>query len=51
MTVYRLVMKDKIEEKIIKMHENKKKLALSLLSGSDRSASLNEDELLQWITR
>ncbi|WP_053332470.1 DEAD/DEAH box helicase [Candidatus Jidaibacter acanthamoebae] len=50
-TVYRLVMKDTIEEKIIKMHENKRELALSLLSGSDRSASLNEDELLQWITR
>ena len=44
--VYRLVMKHSIEEKIISMHKNKRDLAIGLLSGSDKSISLTEKELL-----
>ncbi len=45
-TVYRIVTTNTIEEKIIKMHESKRDLADSLLSGGDVSARLNADELL-----
>ena len=45
-TVYRLVMKNSIEEKIIKLHQNKRNLANDLLSGSDVSGKLTEEELL-----
>ena len=48
-TIYRLVMKYSIEEKILKMHQDKRELAISLLSDSDKSASLNESDLLELI--
>ena len=48
-TVYRLVAADTIEEKILKLHEQKRDLADSLLSGADMSAKLNADELLALI--
>ena len=48
-TVYRIVTTNTIEEKIIKMHESKRDLADSLLSGADISARLNADELLALI--
>ncbi len=49
-TIYRLVMKYSIEEKILKMHHDKRDLAISLLSDSDKSASLNQNDLLELIT-
>ena len=49
-TIYRLVMKHSIEEKILKMHHDKRDLAISLLSDSDKSASLNQNDLLELIT-
>ena len=50
-TIYRLVMKYSIEEKILKMHHDKRELAISLLSDTDKSASLNESDLLALITQ
>lgn len=48
-TVYRLVAGGTIEEKILKLHEHKRDLADSLLSGADVSTKLSADELLAMI--
>ncbi|MFH2122211.1 MAG: DEAD/DEAH box helicase [Pseudomonadota bacterium] len=45
-TVYRLVMKGSIEEKIVALHKDKRDLADSLLDGADASGKLNAGELL-----
>ncbi len=45
-TVYRLVMKNSIEEKIVDLHATKRDLADSLLEGADMSGKLSADELL-----
>ncbi len=45
-TVYRLVMQDSIEEKIVDLHATKRDLAESLLEGADVSGKLSGDELL-----
>ena len=47
-TVYKLIMKGTIEEKIVELQESKKKLADDILGGENISAaSFNRDELLQ----
>ncbi|MCB2181854.1 MAG: DEAD/DEAH box helicase [Desulfobulbaceae bacterium] len=46
-TVYRLVTTNSIEEKILKLHHDKRQLADSLLEGSDMSHKINADDLLQ----
>lgn len=46
-TVYRLIMQNSIEEKIIALHKNKKDIADDLLSGSDVSGKITEEELMQ----
>ncbi len=48
-TIYRLIMKDSIEEKILALHQNKRKLADSLLEGTDTAGKLSTKELLQLI--
>ena len=48
-TVYRLVTKNTIEEKILKLHASKRDLADSLLDGSDISGRMSADELFQLI--
>lgn len=48
-TIYRLVCKDSIEEKIVKLHQEKRDLAGSLLEGSDISAKMKSDDLLDLI--
>lgn len=48
-TIYRLVMKHSIEEKILKLHRDKRELAINLLSDTDKSATLNEVDLLNLI--
>ncbi|NDB83329.1 MAG: DEAD/DEAH box helicase [Alphaproteobacteria bacterium] len=50
-TIYRLVMKYSIEEKILKMHSEKRDLAISLLDDADKSASLSENDLLALINQ
>ena len=49
-TVYRLIMKHSIEEKIVKLHKDKRDLAADLLSGGDVSGKITEEELMQLIT-
>jgi SNF2 family DNA or RNA helicase len=49
-TIYRLVMKHSIEEKILKVHQEKRELAFNLLSDSDKSASLTENDLIKLLT-
>jgi superfamily II DNA or RNA helicase len=45
-TVYRLVTKNSIEEKILRLHQTKRELADSLLQGSDMSHKLRAEDLL-----
>ncbi|MEA1933439.1 MAG: C-terminal helicase domain-containing protein, partial [Thermodesulfobacteriota bacterium] len=49
-TIYRLVAKNTIEEKIVEMHSRKRDLADSLLQGSDMSGKISSKELLELIT-
>lgn len=46
-TVYRLVGKDTIEERILALHDEKRELVDTLLAGTDRAGKLSADELLQ----
>ncbi len=48
-TIYRLVAKNTIEEKIVDLHKHKRDLADSLLEGSDMSGKISTDELLRLI--
>jgi superfamily II DNA or RNA helicase len=48
-TIYRLVAEDTIEEKIVKLHADKRELADSLLEGTEVSGKLNAEELLALI--
>ncbi|NTU47436.1 MAG: DEAD/DEAH box helicase [Syntrophobacteraceae bacterium] len=48
-TVYRLVTRNSIEEKIVKLHQEKRELATSLLDGTDVSGRISAEELLQLI--
>ena len=45
-TIYRLIAKDTIEEKILRLHATKKSLADALLEGSDVSSRLSREEIL-----
>lgn len=45
-TIYRLVVKDTIEEKIVQLHRHKRDLADRLLDGTDGGARLFADDLL-----
>jgi len=48
-TVYRLVVKDSIEEKIIKLHGTKRDLATNLLEGTEMAGKVSTRELLALI--
>ena len=48
-TVYRLVAKNTVEEKIVALHRKKRDLADSLLDGTDMSGKMSSDELLRLI--
>jgi SNF2 family DNA or RNA helicase len=48
-TIYRLVAKDTIEEKIVDLHQHKRALADSLLEGTDMSGKVSTAELLRLI--
>jgi superfamily II DNA or RNA helicase len=50
-TIYRLVTKHTIEEKIIALHHNKRDLADQLLQGSDQAGRLSTEELMKLITQ
>ncbi|MGF1570930.1 MAG: DEAD/DEAH box helicase [Nodosilinea sp.] len=49
-TIYRLVAKNTIEEKIVDLHRQKRDLADSLLEGADMSGKISTDQLLQLIS-
>lgn len=49
-TVYRLVSRGTIEEKIVKLHQDKRDLAGSLLDGSDISGKISAEELIRLIS-
>ena len=50
-TVYKLIMKDTIEEKILKLQETKKDLAESILEGNTTSLmSLSAEELMDLLS-
>jgi superfamily II DNA or RNA helicase len=48
-TIYRLVAKGTIEEKIVALHRHKRDLADSVLSGGETSGKIGTDELLRLI--
>ena len=49
MTIYRLIMQDSIEERIVHLHRDKRDLAAELLEGADTAGRLSEQELLDLI--
>ncbi|MBK5968414.1 helicase SNF2 [Thiorhodovibrio winogradskyi] len=48
-TIYRLVAKDTIEERILALHANKRDLADALLEGTDDSSRLSYAEMLELV--
>jgi SNF2 family DNA or RNA helicase len=48
-TIYRLVVKGTIEEKIVDLHQHKRDLADQLLEGSDQGGRLSVDEMMALI--
>lgn len=48
-TVYRLISKNTIEEKIINLHKTKKDLADALLDGSDMTQKMGRDEIISML--
>ena len=48
-TIYRLIMQDSIEERILRLHRDKRDLASELLEGGEASARLSEEALLDLI--
>ena len=48
-TIYRLVCTHTIEEKIVRLHQEKRDLADSLLEGTDASGRLSTQELIDLI--
>lgn len=49
-TIYRIIAENTIEEKIVKMHHEKRDLADKLLADTDQSAKISSEELLELIT-
>jgi SNF2 family DNA or RNA helicase len=47
--IYRLIVKDSIEERIVALHRQKRDLADALLEGADASARLSQDDLIDLI--
>ncbi len=50
-TIYRLVTKGTIEEKIVALHQHKRDLADSLLEGTEISGQMSTEELLRLMTQ
>ncbi|MEM7260145.1 MAG: C-terminal helicase domain-containing protein, partial [Pseudomonadota bacterium] len=48
-TIYRMIVKDTIEEKIINLHQHKRDLANALLEGTDNGSRLSVEELVALI--
>ena len=50
-TVYHLVSKNTIEEKIIRLHQTKRDLAENILAGTDTSYKLTGKDLLEMVAK
>ena len=48
-TIYRLVARDTIEDRILALHRKKRELADGVLAGSDLAGRMSEDDLLELI--
>jgi SNF2 family DNA or RNA helicase len=48
-TIYRLVMADSIESRIVELHRAKRDLAADLLEGTEAAGRLTEQQLLSLI--
>jgi SNF2 family DNA or RNA helicase len=48
-TIYRMIVKDTIEEKIVNLHQQKRDLANALLEGTDNGSRLSVEELVALI--
>lgn len=49
-TVYRLVTKGTVEQRVLELHARKRQLAEDLISGNENSGSLGVDDLLELMT-
>jgi len=49
-TIYRLIIKDSIEEKMIHLHKDKRALADDLLGDGQMSGKMTEEELMALMT-
>jgi SNF2 family DNA or RNA helicase len=48
-TIYRLVARDTIEDRILALHRQKRELADGVLAGSDLAGRMTEEDLLELI--
>ncbi|MBP5641382.1 MAG: hypothetical protein J6X55_18035 [Victivallales bacterium] len=46
-TIYRIIARNTIEDKIIELHKQKQELAMRLLDGADTAGAISADELLK----
>jgi SNF2 family DNA or RNA helicase len=49
-TVYRLVSRGTIEERVLELHEDKRALVGAVLAGKDRAGKLSTEQLLQLLS-
>ena len=49
-TIYRLIMQNSIEEKILELHKSKREMAAEILEGSDTPSKMSEEDLLNLIS-
>ncbi len=49
-TIYRLIMQNTIEEKILQLHKAKREMVEGLLEGSQSAGKMSEEELLKLIS-
>lgn len=49
-TIYRLIVQNSIEEKIVELHKTKREMANEILEGSDRTTKMSEAELMHLIS-
>ena len=48
-TIYRLIIKNSIEEKIVRLHGQKRELSDGLLAGTDTGLQLSVDDLMELV--
>ena len=50
-TIYRLIARDSVEEKVVCLHGHKRQLAFDLLEGSNQASGLGTDQLRELLRR